>query len=448
MPILKNIISIFRITTVILTCKFICTQKTRGEYLASSLEKLGPSFVKFGQALSVRPDVVGEEIATSLERLQDKMPPFPTFQAKKIIEKELGKTTEEIFLEFGDAVAAASIAQVHKAITLDGKTVAVKILRPGIERRFKHDLALFYFVARILSFLPACKRLKPVEVVDVFASTVKKELDLRMEAASASELRQNCINDETIHIPQIFWQYTARRVFVLEWIYGIQINDKASLLAAGFELKEISENLAISFLNQAFRDGFFHADIHPGNLFVDKSGNIAPVDFGIMGRLDKPTRLYVAQILRGFITGDYLHVAQIHLDAGYVPENTSVHDFALACRAIGEPIMGLPANQVSIAKLLTLLFKVTEDFNMQTQPQLLLLQKTMVLIEGVGQSLCPDVNMWQMAEGWIAGWAKENMGFEAHLKECVGDIFSILKNVPKCLKDLDKILDMAAKDKK
>lgn len=448
MPILKNFVSIIHVIAIIITCKFICARKDRGEYLAKSLEKLGPSFIKFGQALSVRPDIVGEEISASLERLQDRMPPFPTLIAKKIIEKDLQKTTVEIFSEFGDAIAAASIAQVHKATTLDGKIVAVKILRPGIERKFKYDLALFYFIAHIISLLPSTKRLRLKEVVDVFAVTVKKELDLRMEAASASELRENCGNDENFYVPQIYWQYTARRVMVLEWVNAIPIGDKQALIDAGLELKKVSENLAISFLNQAFRDGFFHADIHPGNLFVDKFGNIVPVDFGIMGRLDKPTRMYVAQILRGFITGDYMHVAQIHLDAGYVPQNTSAYDFALACRAIGGPIMGLPANQVSIARLLALLFKVTEDFNMQTQPQLLLLQKTMVLIEGVGQNLYPDVNMWQMAEGWISDWANKNMSFEAHLKECIGDIISILRNVPKRIKDLDKIIELISMGKK
>jgi ubiquinone biosynthesis protein len=443
---IRNIIYIIRILNILFTCKFLRNAQNRGKYLAKSMEKLGPSFVKFGQALSVRPDIVGDKIAQALATLQDKMPPFSTKKAIAIIEKEAGLSIQDIFLEFeGKAVAAASIAQVHKAVLKDGQVVAVKVIRPNITKKFKHDLLLFYFVARVIAKLPSCKRLRPVEVIDVFAVTVKKELDLRLEAASCSQLLENCKNDEGIYIPKIFWKYTSKNVLVMEWVDGIQINDKESLLKAGHDLKIISERLAVSFLNQAFRDGFFHADIHPGNLFVGKTGDIVPVDFGIMGRLDKSTRIYIAEILRGFITGDYMHVAQLHFDAGYVPADKSVYDFALACRAIGEPIIGLPANEVSIANLLAMLFKVTEDFEMQTQPQLLLLQKTMVLIEGVGMSLYPEVNMWQMAEGWIESWAKDNLGVEAHIKETMGDLLFILKNLPQRLKELDSIIGKMAK---
>lgn len=446
---IRSAIYSIKILKVIIKCRFFCAPKNRGEYLANSFEKLGPSFIKFGQALSVRSDIVGEDIANSLSRLQDKMPQFSTRVAIKTIEKELGKPLSEIFAEFDNkAVAAASIAQVHKAVTVCGKTVAVKILRPNVEKRFRHDLKLFYFLAWFAGKIPALKRLRPKAVIDVFASTVRKELDLRMEAAAASELRENTKNDEGFRAPQIFWEYTAQRVLVSEWVEGIQINDKEALLKAGHNLSEVSRNLAISFLNQAYRDGFFHADIHPGNLFVDSAGRIVPVDFGIMGRLDNETRLYVAEILRGFLTGDYMHVAQVHFDAGYVAADKSVHDFALACRAIGEPLMGLPASKVSIARLLALLFKVTEDFDMQTQPQLLLLQKTMVLIEGVGQSLDPDVNLWQMAEDWIQKWAKTNLGAEAHIKAALKNIFTALKNLPERLKQLDEMLAKMAKDKK
>lgn len=445
---IRNINYIIKILAVLFTCKFICTPRNRGKYLAKSLEKLGPSFVKLGQALSVRADIVGENIATALTLLQDKMPPFATKRAIATIEKELGQPLYNIFSEFdGNPVAAASIAQVHKAVLKDGRIVAVKIIRPGIARKFKHDLALFYFIARMVAKLPSCKRLRPVAIIDVFAATVKKELDLRLEAASSAQLRDNCKNDDGIYIPKIFWEYTARYVLVMEWVEGVTINDTKALLNAGHDLKIISERLTTSFLNQAFRDGFFHADIHPGNLFVDKFGNIVPVDFGIMGRLDKETCIFVAEILRGFLTGDYMHVAQVHFDAGYVSADKSVDDFALACRAIGEPIIGLPANQVSIAKLLALLFKVTEDFDMHTQPQLLLLQKTMVLIEGVGMQLYPAVNMWQMSEGWINSWAKENMSLEAHIKIALKDLFAVLKNLPKRLKELDAIIEkIAAKE--
>ncbi len=448
MKMLRNIIYILRIIAVCFICRFFINSHNRGVYLAKSLEKLGPSFIKFGQALSVRPDIIGEEIANSLSSLQDRLSPFPTLKAIRIIEKELKVPLEQIFLQFeGEAVAAASIAQVHKAVTIKGDVVAVKVLRPKIENQFKNDISLFYFIAGCINLFPSYKRLRTREVVDVFADTVKKELDLRMEAASASELYINCKNDKFFHVPKVFWEYTARKVMVLEWVDGIPINDKERLENEGHNIKEISEYLAISFLNQAFRDGFFHADIHPGNLFVDKNSNIVPVDFGIMGRLDKDTRIYVARILKGFVTGDYMQVAKVHFDAGYVAKDKSIYDFALACRAIGEPIMGLPANQVSIARLLGLLFKITEDFDMQTQPQLLLLQKTMVQIEGVGQQLYPEVNMWQMAEGWINSWVKRNLSFEGHLKAGLKDLFSVLKNLPERLKQIDEILERMSVDK-
>lgn len=442
----RNISYIIKILKTFIVFKFICKTNNRGKYLEKSLKKLGPSFVKFGQALSVRADIVGEDIATELTSLQDRMSPFANKLAIATIEKEMGRKVDEVFLEFGGhPVAAASIAQVYRAILQDGTIVAVKIIRPGIERKFKNDLALFYFLAKVISWMPSCKRLRPLEVVDVFAKTVRKELDLRLEAASAAQLRDNCKNDDGVYIPRIFWEYTAQNVLVMEWVDGISINDTKALLEAGHDLKIISERLAVAFLNQAFRDGFFHADTHPGNLFVDKHGNIVPVDFGIMGRLDQETRMFVAEILRGFLTADYMHVAKVHFDAGYVPADKSIYDFAIACRAIGEPIIGLPAGQVSIAKLLALLFKVTKDFDMQTQPQLLLLQKTMVLMEGVGMQLYPDVNMWQMAEGWIGSWAAENMSAKAHIKKSLQELFLLLKKLPQRLKDLDSMIEKMSK---
>jgi len=443
---IRNTLLLVRIVVILLVSGVFFCKKGRELRIKNALIKLGPSFVKLGQTLSVRPDVVGDKLADTLAHLQDRIAPFSTKTAKKIVERELGMSVSDIFSEFSeDAVAAASIAQVHKAVTKEGHKVAVKILRPRVERRFANDISLFYAVADFLKRFKKCKRLKPVEVVDVLADSVKKELDLRLEAASASELAENCKNDEEIYIPKVYWQYTSQRVLVIEWIDGIQINDKKALLAAGHDLEKITENLSKAFLNQSYRDGFFHADIHPGNLFVDAQGRIAPVDFGIMGRLDRQTRIFVAEILRGFLTGDYMHVAQVHFDAGYVPKHKSIYDFQLACRAIGEPIMGLPANQVSIARLLALLFKITEDFDMETQPQLLLLQKTMVLVEGVGQKLYPQVNMWEQAEGWIKIWAKENLGVEARLKRHIKEMAEILVDMPETLKKLDAVLDKMAR---
>lgn len=439
---MHNIFRFLQICLVFTFSGLLFSRKHKGEKLAKTLSSLGPSFIKLGQALSVRQDIVGEEIAESLTQLQDKIPPFPYKKAKKIIEKEFDKPIDEMFSFFDKkSVAAASIAQVHKAKTVDGVYVAVKILRPDVKKIFARDIKLLYFIARTLNRFKSIKRLKPIAVVDVFAETVKKEMDLRIEAAAASQLKENCANDEWFYVPKIFWQLTSERTLVIEWINGTPANNKQGLLDAGHDLEQITQRISISFLNQAFRDGFFHADMHPGNLFVDANGFIVPVDFGIMGTMDKSTRIYVAQILRGFLTGDYEHVARVHFAAGYVPKHKSEHDFKLACRAIGEPIMGLPANQVSIAKLLTLLFKITEDFEMETQPQLLLFQKTLMLIEGVGQSLYPQLNMWQQAEGWIKDWAKSNLGVEAQLKNTASEIISMLQNMPERIKKIDRFLD-------
>ena len=432
---------LYILSVLILNGVFI-SNTNRGKRMSRAFKILGPSFIKFGQALSVRPDIVGTKIAEDLSDLQDKIPPFSSKKAISIIEKEMGKKIDELFSHFNEeSVAAASIAQVHQAITIDGKQVAVKILRPNIEKDFKRDIKLFYSIAYFLKPFKKVKRLRPEAIVDVFADSVKKELDLRLEAASASELKENCANDDGIYIPNIYWNLTSQKVLVTEWINAIGINDKEKLLQAGLNLEKVTENLSIAFLNQSFRDGFFHADIHPGNLFVDNKGNIVPVDFGIMGRLDRRTRIFVAQILRGFLTGDYKHVAKVHFDAGYVPKHKSEQDFMLACRAIGQPIMGLPANQVSIARLLAMLFKVTEDFEMETQPQLLLLQKTMVLIEGVGQKLYPNVNMWQQAESWIKIWSKDNLSAEAFMKENAKELLSIMIDLPNKLKKIDLLID-------
>jgi ubiquinone biosynthesis protein len=437
-----SIFHLIRISTILIFSGVFFTEKNRGERLTRALKILGPSFIKLGQTLSVRPDMVGDEVADALAELQDNIPPFPSKKARKIIEKELGKPLEQLFSKFDkNPIAAASIAQVHRAVTLDGEAVAVKILRPNIERDFGKDIKLFYSMAHILKRFKRIKRLRPVAVVDVFADSVKKELDLRLEAAAGSELKVNCANDNGVYIPKIYWPLTSRRILVTEWIDGIPVNDRDALIKSGHDLEKVTERLSVTFLNQSFRDGFFHADIHPGNLFVDSASRIVPIDFGIMGRLDKQTRIYVAEILRGFLTGDYRHVARVHFDAGYVPAHKSEDDFMLSCRAIGEPIMGLPTSQVSIAKLLAMLFKVTEDFEMETQPQLLLLQKTMVLIEGVGQKLYPQVNMWEQAEGWIKDWANNHLGVEAKLKDGFMDIVGVLADLPKQLKKVDKVLN-------
>lgn len=401
----------------------------KGERLAKALEDLGPSFIKLGQTLATRSDIIGEEIANDLAKLQDKLPVSENFFIEKEIEKEFGQPLSALFSKFDHkAIAAASIAEVFKATTTEGEVVAVKVLRHGIEEKFASDVQLFFWLAKIIEKrLPATKRLKLTEVVQTFARSVEIEMDLRLEAAAASELSDNLKNDQGVYIPKINWQRTSKRILTIEWIDGIPIHDTKKLINHGFDLKKICANFSILFFNQAYRDGFFHADMHPGNVLVDKKGNIVFIDFGIMGRLDHKTRIYIAEILYGFLKRDYLHVAKVHFRAGYVPKTQSLYEFAQACRSVGEPIVGLSANQISVAKLLGHLFQVTKAFDMETQPQLLLIQKTTVLVEGVGSKLDSDVNMWKLAEPWIEEWANKNIGFDAKIVDAAKDILEFVR---------------------
>jgi ubiquinone biosynthesis protein len=382
--------------------------------LANALTRLGPSYVKLGQFLATRPDVVGPEIARDLETLQDRMAPFPQAQAEKIVADALGKPVGEIFVSFGLPVAAASIAQVHKAELIeDGekKMVAVKVLRPGIEARFRRDLETFFFAAkRAEARSPEAKRLRMVATVETLARSVTMEMDLRLEAAALSELAENTKDDPDFRVPAIEWDLTARQVLTTEWIDGIPLNDRDRLRAGGHDFVRLSRIIIQSFLRQAIRDGFFHADLHPGNLFVDAAGNLVAVDCGIMGRLGLKERRFLAEILYGFITKNWYRTAEIHFEAGYVPPNHSVEDFAQAIRAIGEPIHDRPAHEISMAKLLTLLFEVTSLFDMRTRPELLLLQKTMVVVEGVARALDPQLDMWTTAEPVVREWIERHLG--------------------------------------
>ena len=363
-----------------------------GERLAAAFSELGPSFIKLGQILATRADLLGEEITEDLALLQDRLPPFPGAEARALIEAEFGEPLESLFATFDEtAIAAASIAQVHFAVTTEGREVAVKVLRPGIARAFARDLDLFRWLAHLIERTqPALRRLKPVEVVETLAQSVELEMDLRFEAAAASELAENFAGDPSFRVPQVDWQRTGRTVLTTERVTGIRVDDREALLAAGHSIGDLLRNAADSFFKQVFRDGFFHADLHPGNMFVDADGALAVVDFGIMGRLDRQTRYYLADMLIGFLTGDYRRVAEVHFDAGYVPRRRSLDAFTQACRSIGEPILGRPLHEISIARLLAQLFQVTGQFEMETQPQFLLLQKTMVLVEGVGRRLDPD----------------------------------------------------------
>lgn len=403
-----------------------------GLRLSAAAQELGPSFIKFGQSLSTRPDMVGEEIAADLGELRDRLPPFSAETARQTVASQLDRDVDEIFTSFDDQpVAAASIAQVHFARVADGGHVAVKVLRPGIEEKFERDIDLFLWIAEWMEILrPAARRLAPVQVVQTFRKSARAEMDLRLEAAAASELAENFEGDDTFQIPGVDWSRTQRRVLTTDRIGGIPISDKRALADSGHDLQRIVRNLIISFLRQAFRDGFFHADLHQGNLFVDEDDNIVAVDFGIMGRLERRTRLYVAEMLLAFLVGDYRRAAEIHFEAGYVPRDKSVDAFAQACRSIAEPIFDRPPHEVSMAKLFAQLFAITETFDMRTQPQLLLLQKTLVVVEGICRDLLPDADLWGLAREFLQEWVPENLGPMAKAKEAISEMADAARRLP------------------
>ncbi len=419
-----------------------------GARLAAALERLGPSFIKLGQILSTRADLLGEEIAADLASLQDRLPPFPASAAKAIIEAEFKRPLESLYAAFEEkAVAAASIAQVHFARTADGREVAVKVLRPGIALAFARDLDLFRWLARLLErFAPSARRLKPVEVVETLAEVVELEMDLRLEAAAASELVENFAGDQSLRIPLVDWERTGQSVLTLERVRGIRIDDREALLAAGHDIGALLAKAGAVFFNQVFRDGFFHADQHPGNLFVDEEGRIAAVDFGIMGRLDPDTRSFLADMLIGFLKHDYRRVAEVHFAAGYVPPRRSVAAFTQACRSIGEPIFGKPLEEISIARLLAQLFRVTGQFEMETQPQLLLLQKTMVQVEAIGRRLDPSVNIWALARPLIESWLRESRGPEARLRAFSTEIGETIARLPHLVRQFEALGESWARE--
>jgi len=404
----------------------------RGQRLAKALVDLGPSYVKLGQSLATRADVVGEEIAADLSSLQDRVPAFPFEDVTAVIEDAFGAPVDSLYRSF-DAIpiAAASISQVHFAVTPEGREVAVKVLRPGVEERFAKDLRLFRHLAYLAErYLPQLRRLKPVAVVEVFAESVALEMDFRMEAAAAAELRENFADDPRFHVPLVDWRRTSRRVMTQERVRGTRIDRTEELKRQGQDLDGLLLAASEIFFLQVFRDGFFHADMHPGNMFVAEDGTLVPVDFGIMGRLDPPTRYYLADMMIGFLTGDYAAVADVHFKAGYVPAHKDRATFQQACRSIGEPIIDLELHEISIARLLAQLFEVTETFEMETQPQLLLLQKTMLVAEGVGRTLNPHVNMWELTRPLVEEWVVENRGPEARLGHAARDAVDLVAKLP------------------
>ena len=414
-----------------------------GVKLCNALQGMGTTFIKLGQFLATRPDIIGEDIAKELEKLQDKLPPFQLKEAKNILRKELGKENFDKIINFSDSIAAASIAQVHFATISDfaeKKEVAIKILRPNIEKIFNEELDALMLLAYIIqNLIRKTKRLKLIEVVQLLREITNIEMDLRFEAAAANELYENTTNDVGFKVPKIYWNYTSKRVLCLDKINGISIREIENLKSLNIDTKKLAKDIIQHFLRHAVRDGFFHADMHQGNLFVNKDGSITAVDFGIMGRLDKNNRKYLAEILYGFIKRDYKKVAEVHFLAGLVSKEVSKDEFAQALRSIGEPIFGQSVKNISGGKLLSQLFEITEKFNMQTQIQLLLLQKTMVVVEGVARKLDPDTNIWDVSKPILENWLKEVKDPINKASEVVNKASEVLSRLP----DLPIIMDRA-----
>ncbi|MEG8099231.1 2-polyprenylphenol 6-hydroxylase [Candidatus Liberibacter brunswickensis] len=409
----------------------------RSDRLARAMERLGPSYVKMGQFLATRPDLIGKKVSEDLALLQDKMDFFSTTKAKSLVSIALKSPIETLYCEFRDPVAAASIAQVHPAIIHDingRRKVAVKVIRPGIRKRFFRDIQVMYFIARIQEKLfPSMRRLCLSAVVRTLEQVTKMEMDLRLEAAAFSEMSDNIAKDQGFRVPKIYWNRTERDVVTMEWIDGIKISDTGKLRANGYDLERLSVVLVQSFLLHTLRDGFFHADLHPGNLFVDSNECIVAVDMGITGRLSKRERRFLAEILYGFISRDYQRVADVHFEAGYVPRHHNPSSFAQAIRAIGEPIHGQSSDTISMGKLLTMLFEITELFDMMTRPELVMLQKTMVVVEGVARMLNPDFNMWTSSEPIVEEWIRDNIGPKRYMNDFQDGLktaFRLVQSVP------------------
>ena len=412
------------------------------ERLCKSIQSMGTSFIKLGQFLSTRPDIIGDKLALNLEKLQDRVPPFSTDTAKQILKRNLGEENYNLILNFSEPVAAASIAQVHKAQINDNgtiKDVAIKILRPNIKKIFNDQIEALMLLAYIIESLNnKTKRLRLVEVVFLLKQITNHEMDLRFEAAAANEYAENTKNDVGFSVPKIYWNFTSEEVLTLDWVEGISIRERNKLEEKNINIKLIASDVIQHFLRHAVRDGFFHADMHQGNLFINENGQIVPVDFGIMGRVDKINRRFLAEILYGFIQRDYKKVAEVHILAGLVPKNTQMESLSQALRSIGEPIFGQKVKDISGGKLLKQLFDITEIFNMQTQPQLLMLQKTMVVVEGVARKLNPDTNIWDTSKPVLEKWLKET-------KDPISNLTDSLKNTANAINKLPDLPEMMEK---
>ena len=428
---------------ILFTGKPLLVFGIKGPYKKSPIVRaliaLGPAYIKFGQLLSTRPDIVGDNLANELKVLQDSLDPFPTAEAKKIVSEELGSPIESIFSSFSDSVAAASIAQVHKAtIKETNEVVAVKILRPKVEKVFLKDLAALLYLAKFIEFIiPSFRRLKPIEVINHFERLVREELDLRMEISAAAEFAENTKSDRNFYVPKVMWTLSGKRVITTEWIDGMPVGDVERIRKSGLDIESFAKRIIKTFLTQALRDGFFHGDMHQGNLKCRNDGTLIVMDFGIMGRIDEYTRKTYAEILIGFLRRDYLRVAEVHFEAGYVPKNQNVQEFSQALRSVGEPIFGMEASDISMAKLLSRLFEVTEQFGMETRTELLLLQRTMVVVEGVSRSLDPNINMWETARPVVEKYIAATLGPKAILR----DFFKIAQVLRRFGPQLPQILE-------
>lgn len=421
---------------------------TRGEALRKSLEELGPIFIKFGQALSTRPDILPEDIALELSKLQDKVPPFSSDKAMAIIEKAYGQSPFDIFAQFDPiALASASMAQVHAATLKTGEDVVVKILRPHMRRIIEQDLSIMYTIANFADrYWPEGKRFKPIEIVNEFEHTLLDELDLLREAANAAQLRRNFSHSPLLYIPEIYWDYSRKNVMVMERIHGIPVSDICSLREHGINIKKLAERGVEIFFTQVFRDCFFHADMHPGNIFVSYKNPQEPqyicIDFGIVGTLNDSDKRYLAENLLAFFNRDYRRVAQLHVESGWVARDTRIEEFESAIRTVCEPIFEKPLKDISFAQVVLRLFQVARRFHMVVQPQLILLQKTLFAIEGLGRQLYPELDLWATAKPFLEKWVRQQIGPKAFLHQLKLNLPFIAEQLPHLPKLLFDVLEL------
>ncbi|SFO84542.1 2-polyprenylphenol 6-hydroxylase [Qipengyuania nanhaisediminis] len=425
----KRLIGLFSIGTI----------KSREPDYAGAFRDIGPAAIKLGQTLATRPDLVGEDAARNLLKLQDDLPPVGFDKIKASIEASFEQPLESLYAEFDPVpVGAASIAQVHRAVTTEGRPVAVKVLRPGVREQFAKDIDTYEWAAAHVEAMGGeAARLRPRLVIANFKRWTNRELDLRREAASASELAEHMVGTEGYEVPGIDWDRTNGRVMTVDWIDGIKISNIEAIRAAGHDTAELANRLVLAFLKQAIAAGFFHADMHQGNLFVKPDGTIAAIDFGIMGRIDRQARMWLAEILYGLTTGNYKRVAEIHFEAQYVPSYHNVDEFATALRAVGEPMRGKPVSELSVGQMLDGLFAITRDFDMQTQPHLLLLQKTMVMVEGIATQLNPQINMWDTSAPYVRSWIRDELGPEAAIADRIRTDTETLLRIPDLVRRIE-----------